>query len=69
MPVTRVRQGWSVIGRLALVAAVALVAADVALGAEPVREAVLPNYTVPNLVAIVMCATLLAVPCKRFRRS
>jgi len=27
-----------------------------------------PSYAIANIVAVVMCLTVLAIPCKRFRR-
>jgi hypothetical protein len=54
----------------AVVALAALLVADVALGAGV--QATQPpevGYAIPNIAAILMSLTLLAVPCKRFRRT
>jgi|WetSurMetagenome_2_1015567.scaffolds.fasta_scaffold27359_4 hypothetical protein len=49
-------------------AAVILVATGAAVAGQP-QEVASPSYAIPNLVAVVMAATLLAIPFKRLRRS
>jgi len=54
------------------IAAVALLPAACALAAAvsaKAKEAVTPSYTIPNIVAIVMCFSVLAIACKHFRRA
>jgi hypothetical protein len=54
----------------AVVAVAALLVADVALGAGiQTPQASDVGYAIPNIAAILMSLTLLAVPCKRFRRT
>jgi len=58
-------------GRAGAFAAAVFVAGGLALGAQKVPEKTLPkpSYGIPNIVAVVMCLSLLAIPCKRFKRT
>jgi len=60
---------WTV--RVGAFAAVMFVAAGLALGAQKVPKKTLPkpSYGIPNIVAVVMCLSVLAIPCKRFKRT
>jgi hypothetical protein len=62
---------WNLVLRLAQAAALALLPAACALaaaGPAKAKEAVTASYTIPNIVAIVMCFVVLAIACKHFRR-
>jgi len=58
-------------GRAGALAAVVLVTGGLALGARGSRgkEPPRPSYAISNIVAMVMSGVLLAIPCKRFRRT
>ena len=62
---------WTRMLRLASAAVVAMLPAACALEAAvpaKAKEAVTASYTIPNIVAIVMCFVVLAIACKHFRR-
>ena len=60
---------WTV--RAGAFAAAMLVAAGLALAARkaPVKTPQKPSYGIPNIVAAVMCLSVLAISCKRFKRT
>jgi hypothetical protein len=60
---------WTV--RLGAFAATVFVAAGLALGARKVAEKTVlkPSYTIPNIAAVAMCLSVLAISCKRFKRT
>jgi len=66
-------KGWRWTVRAGAFAAAVFLAAGLALalGAWKVPEETLPqpSYAIPNIVAVVMCLSVLAIPCKRFKRT
>jgi len=60
---------WTV--RAGAFVAVVFVAAGLALGARKVPQKTLPkpSYAIPNIVAVVMCLSVLTIACKRFKRT
>ena len=65
------RKGWRWTARLGAFAAAVFVAAGLALGARKVVEkpVLKPSYAIPNIAAVVMCLSVLAISCKRFKRT
>jgi|GEM_PF-4512876 len=64
-------KGWRWTVRAGMFAAAVFLAAGLALGAKRTPEKTLPqpSYGIPNIVAVVMCLSVLAIPCKRFKRT
>lgn len=64
-------KGWRWTVRAGAFAAAVFVAAGLALGAPGTPEKTLPqpSYAIPNIVAVVMCLSVLAIACKRFKRT
>ncbi|MGB2754191.1 MAG: hypothetical protein WBD75_09790 [Phycisphaerae bacterium] len=64
-------KGWRWTVRAGVFAAAVFVAAGLALGARKAPKKTLPkpSYGIPNIVAVVMCLSVLAIPCKRFKRT
>ncbi len=64
-------KGWRWTVRAGAFVAVVFVAAGLALGARKAPKKTLPkpSYGIPNVVAVVMCLSVLAIPCKRFKRT
>jgi hypothetical protein len=64
-------KGWRWTVQAGAFAAAVFVAAGLALGAQKVPENTppQPSYGIPNIVAVVMCLSILAIPCKRFKRT
>ena len=64
-------KGWRWTVRAGVFAAAMFVAGSLALGAWKAPEKTLPkpSYVIPNIVAVVMCLSVLAIPCKRFKRT
>lgn len=64
-------KGWRWTVRAGAFAAAVFVAGGLALGAQKAPEKTLPkpSYGIPNIVAVVMCLSVLAIPCKRFKRT
>ena len=59
------RRTWGVAAAIqVLTASVALAAA-----AGAPRADAMPSYMIPNIVALVMVAAILAIACKRYRRG
>jgi hypothetical protein len=54
-------------GAAAWAAAIAVAAAALAAPAPDASRR--PNYAIPNICAILMCTAVLAVACRRFRRT
>jgi len=52
-------------------AAAVFLAAGLALGAQRTPEKTLPqpSYGIPNIVAVGMCLSVLAIACKHFKRT
>ena len=52
-------------------AAIQVLAASAALAGAPgaPRADAMPSYVIPNIVALVMVAAILAIACKRYRRA
>jgi hypothetical protein len=66
---SRFRQ-WRRVGRAAAqAAAIILLAAGGVLAGQAAKEPELPSYTIPNIVAMVMCGVVVFIPCKLYRRS
>ena len=64
-------KGWRWTVRAGAFAAAVFVAGGLALGAQkaPKKTPLKPSYGIPNIVAAVMCLSVLAIPCKRFKRT
>lgn len=64
-------KGWRWTVRAGVFAAAVFVAAGLALGPRKAPKKTLPkpSYGIPNIVAVVMCLSVLAIPCKRFKRT
>ena len=57
--------------RAVVFVAAMFLAAGLALGAQKATQRTLPkpSYAIPNIVAVVMCLSALAIACKRFKRT
>ena len=67
------RKGGRWMVRLGAFAAAMFMAAGLMLGAVPrrvVEKTVLkPSYVIQNIAAVAMCLSVLAISCKRFKRT
>ncbi|HUX00178.1 MAG: hypothetical protein WBD63_11155 [Phycisphaerae bacterium] len=55
-------------GRIAAGLVLGLLLAGAARAEQAPTRTPRPSYAIANIVAVVMCLTVLAIPCKRFRR-
>ena len=61
-----VRRAWSV---ATMAAASHVLAGSVALAADSAGADVMPSYVIPNIVALMMVAVVVAIACKRYRQG